>query len=100
MGDMVVSRILVVDPDRDYSRLLEVVLNGRDCEVASAGELPAAKRLVDEFEPNLALIAVSADHGSLGEDGELWLGRYAQSRGDVSIVYMSEHSSLSARLAG
>ncbi len=88
-------RVLVVDDDPDIRDLLNDYLAGQGYEVVAAEGAAAARALMDEQAPGVALL----DVGLPGEDG-LSLARYIREHFDIGIIMVSGAGETVDRIVG
>lgn len=89
------DRLLVVDDDPDVREMLQDFFALHHFELRVAGSADEARKLLDEFRPDLALL----DIGLPGEDG-LSLARYIRERYDVAIIIVSGAGDTVDRIIG
>ena len=75
--------------------LLTKVLQGEGFIVASAADVPSARTMVREFDPDCALIDISLGSGPSGTDLAYLL---SQERPDIALLFLTRHPDL--RTAG
>ena len=89
-------RILVVDDDADLRDLLERALAREGFEARSVARAEDVDRVIHTFPPDLAILDV---HLGPGADGYA-LARRLRLSGDIPFLFLTEASSMEARLTG
>jgi DNA-binding NarL/FixJ family response regulator len=81
-------RVMVVDDDPFTCSLVESLLEGAGFEVATAADAGAARSLLREFDPDLAMLDVNLGAGPTG----LQLGYVLeQTHPDVALMYLTRY---------
>jgi DNA-binding response OmpR family regulator len=88
-------QVLVVDDDPDVRELLDDYLSDQGYAVVSADSAAAARELLDDQTPSVALL----DVGLPGEDG-LSLARHIRERFDIGIIMVSGAGETVDRIVG
>jgi len=85
----------LVEDESMTAALLTKVLQGEGFIVASAADVPSARTMVREFDPDCALIDISLGSGPSGTDLAYLL---SQERPDIALLFLTRHPDL--RTAG
>ena len=89
-------RVMLVEDEAFTRSLIEALLTGADFEVATCADAGAARRRLEEFEPDLVILDVNLGGGPTG----LQLGFVLEhTRPDVPLMYLTRYPTalLSAR---
>jgi DNA-binding NarL/FixJ family response regulator len=88
-------RLLLVEDEPMTASLLTKVLQGEGFVVESVPDVPSARTMVRDFDPDCALIDISLGSGPSGTDLAFML---SQERPDIALLFLTRHPDL--RTAG
>lgn len=81
-------RLLVVEDEPLLCSLVVQALRAAGFEVQSAGDVPSARRLIDSFDPDMAVLDISLGNGPTG----IHLAHALEvSRPDIAVLFLTRH---------